>query len=161
MTHTFDREHAMTTATKQPTLTVDQVMEFGTWKNHYPRDRVEQLWAGRDALTAREIAALDIAPKDRLSALLRLDVPYRLLYVFACDTSSCAIAAKRRWIAGDATDAELREVRDMAWDAALDAAWNASAAGDAAWNAAWERMLPHYVELVEREYAVSAPEAGQ
>ena len=34
--------------TKQPTLTVDQVMDEDPC---YERDHVEQLWAGRDALT--------------------------------------------------------------------------------------------------------------
>ncbi len=58
-----------------------------------------------------------------------------------------AIETKRRWLRGEATDAEL----DAAWDAARDAAWDAAwaaardaaraaardAARAAAWDAAW------------------------
>ena len=183
----------MTTTTKQPTLTVDQVMYE---EPCYERDHVEQLWAGRDALTAREIAALDIAGHDRLWALVRLDVPDRLLHTFGCDCADAAIeaaksqgvqidqrsrhaiAVKRAWIDGRATDAELTAAgaaaraavkgdaaRAAAWAASRDAWAAAAAAAKDAWAAAedvvGEWVLTHYVELVEREYAVSAPEAGQ
>ncbi|MBN2256338.1 MAG: hypothetical protein JW704_00670 [Anaerolineaceae bacterium] len=36
------------------------------------RARVTELWSGREALSAREIAALDMPVDDRVSALLRL-----------------------------------------------------------------------------------------
>ena len=70
------------------------------------------------------------------------------LHEFACDEaeralaltdnpdprSIAAITTKRRWLCGEATDAE----RAAAWAAARDAAWYAAwaAARDAAWNAA-------------------------
>ena len=45
-----------------------------------------------------------------------------------------AIAVKRAWLRGQATDDELAAARDAAWDAARDAA--RAAAWDAAWDAA-------------------------
>ena len=60
--------------------------------------------------------------------------------------SWAAIETKRRWLRGEATDAELRAARSAAWSAAWSAArsaaWRAesaarSAAQSAAWSAAW------------------------
>jgi hypothetical protein len=81
----------------------------------------------------------------------------KALHTFACDEaeralsamadpdprSIAAIAVKRRWIDGKATDAELAAARDAAWAVAMDAAWAVArdAAGAvaraAAWAAAW------------------------
>ena len=83
------------------------------------------------------------------------------LHEFACDEaeralaltdnpdprSIAAITTKRRWLCGEATDAERAAARDAAWDAAWAAAWDAAraaawaaaraAAWDAARDAAW------------------------
>lgn len=53
--------------------TVDDIMAFRPCDN-YTRDRVEELWDGREALTAEEIAELDIPIMDRLWAMSRLGV---------------------------------------------------------------------------------------
>ena len=52
-------------------LTVDQCMSLNPCPD-YPRARVESLWAGREALTAGEVAALPIPHADRLWCLLRM-----------------------------------------------------------------------------------------
>lgn len=53
--------------------------------------------------------------------------------------SRAAPEAKRRWLRGEITDAELDAAGAAAWDAARAAAWNAAgaAARNAAWDAAW------------------------
>jgi len=49
-------------------ITVDTMMSYGPcWI--YPRDRVLELWAGRSAITAQQIADLDIPAQDRIWAL--------------------------------------------------------------------------------------------
>jgi hypothetical protein len=68
-----------------------------------------------------------------------------MLHLFACDVAEAAlkaagvtdaralgvIQAKRLWVAGDITDAEMDAAWEAAWDSARAAAW------DAAWDAAW------------------------
>ncbi len=101
------------------------------------------------------------------------------LHLFACDEAeralnarrdagdepdprSCrAIAVKRAWVAGEATDDELAAARAAAWDAAWDAAsaaWDAarhaaraaaSAARAAAWDAAWDAQNDRLTAIVE------------
>ena len=113
-----------------------------------------KLGGSADAL---EILALRRMPADdRLWAVLREEIiPAPILHEIACrcaddalsridipdPRSINAIAVKRRWIAGEATDDELAEARDAAeaakrdaWAAALDAA--TAAARAAAWAAA-------------------------
>ena len=52
--------------------------------------------------------------------------------------SWAAIETKRRWLRGEATDAELRAARSAAWSAAWSAARSAAwSAESAAWSAAW------------------------
>ena len=83
-----------------------------------------------------------------------------ILHRFACDVAErallaeraagrepdprswAAITVKKRWLNGEASDAELSEACDAAWDAAWDAensAWGVAAwaAKNAAWAAAW------------------------
>ena len=52
-------------------LTVNACMALRPCSD-YPRARVKSLWAGRVALTAADVATLEIPPKDRLWCLLRM-----------------------------------------------------------------------------------------
>lgn len=133
-------------------LSVDDVMSMGPCDD-YPRARVVKLWAGREALTAREIGALGIPATDRVWVLARM-LSDREARLWACDIAEAALArhwrsddrrpheavrVARLYAVGHATKAELdaaraaaRDARD-AREAAFAAAW---AAGDA-WSAAW------------------------
>jgi len=112
------------------------------------------------------------------TALWRLDAT-RALRLFACDVAEvalraeraagrephkdswAAIAVMRRWIDGEATDAERDAAWSAAWsaarsaarDAARSAAW--SAARDAAWSAAWSAARSA-AESAARDAAESA-----
>ena len=138
-------------------LTVSDIMEMEPCEE-YDRERVEELWDGRDSLTPIEIADLPIPAVDRLWVLLRTKIiPERDLHELACvfaenalfdaefrcetvdPRSWYAISVKRRWIDGDATDLELYAARAAAWDAARAAAWAASR--DAAWAAAMSASM--------------------
>jgi len=50
------------------TVTTDTMMSYRPCGS-YPRVRVVELWSGRDALTAQQIADLDIPQQDRIWAL--------------------------------------------------------------------------------------------
>ena len=112
----------------------------------------------------------NVTAQDKLWVVLREDwIPAPVLHEFACrcaeqalalveapdPRSVAAIATKRAWLRGEATDDELAAAWDAAWAAAQDAAWAAwdaaraaafaaawdaawDAAGDAAWAAAWD-----------------------
>jgi hypothetical protein len=74
----------------------------------------------------------------------------RVLHLFACECAERAlkvagatderswnaVAVKRLWLDGKATNEEMAAAWDAAWDAAQDATWDA--ARDAAWDAAWD-----------------------
>jgi hypothetical protein len=76
-----------------------------------------------------------------------------MLHLFACDLAEAVlkaagvtdaralgvIQAKRLWVAGDITDAEMDAARDAAWDAARDE--SCDEAWDAAWAAACDEAL--------------------
>ena len=64
--------------------------------------------------------------------------------------SVAAIKAKRDWICGKITDAELAAARDAARDAAWAASWAASwaAAGDASWAAASDAQNRRLTSMV-------------
>jgi hypothetical protein len=49
-------------------LTVDEMMSYKPC-NDYPRERVVELWAGSEALSAQQIADLEISAQDRIWAL--------------------------------------------------------------------------------------------
>jgi hypothetical protein len=152
-------------ANRERTVTVDEVMAWGPCDG-YPRERVEELWAGRRGLTALEILDLKAPGEDRLWAVLRneffTDAELREL---ACDYAESvigyyergfpgddrprnAIRVAGRFARGDATRDELSAARSAAWSAtdaarsaALSAAWSAAdvargAALSAAWSAA-------------------------
>lgn len=102
-----------------------------------------------------EVAKAEWVPaKDRLWVLLHVDfIQAREMDLLACDFAKDvlphweaaypdddrprrAIETKRRWLNGEATDAELAGARAAAWAAARDAEAAAIAAVDAAWAAA-------------------------
>ena len=132
--------------------TPQQVMDTGPC-DEYDLDRITGLWAGRDALTAREISDLDIPTEDRLWALIYVCLDDTQRRLFACDCAEIelgrignpdprsvdAIAVSRRYARGDATDKELAAAGYTARDAAGYTAWYTAwaAAGEAAWAAAW------------------------
>ena len=74
--------------------------------------------------------------------------------------SLAAIATKRAWLQGKATDADLAAAWAAARAAAMDAAWDAAgaaardaaraAAGDAAWAAAWAAARAAAADEIER-----------
>ena len=133
-------------------LTVDDIM-----KMHpcclYPRARVEELWAGRESLSALEILDLPITAADRLWALLRRGVlPGRVLLLFAaaCVERRIEVARQRGVQIDPRTAAVPAAIRDYAegrighvamrrvWFAAYAAAEAADAAAcDAAYTAAY------------------------
>ena len=158
-------------------LTVDQVMALEPCDD-YPRERVVELWAGRESLTIAEIAALDISLSDRLWCVLAPGVlPDAVLGELHCRIVDEAVAiyethypddprprhandVHRAMLRGEATAEDWAAARDAAWDAARaaarDAAWDAAraAAGDAAGAAAGDTALTRYLG-----WAVEAAEA--
>ena len=145
-------------------LTIDLVMSWNPCKE-YTLERVEELFAGREALTPQEVAALDIPAKDKLWVLLRGEIlPAEVLHELACKfaerpllrerdagrepdpRSWKAIEAKRAWLRGEINNEELEVARDAAgaaWAATRNAAWDAAmaateaAVGAPAWDIAW------------------------
>lgn len=144
------------------TVTVAEIMALGPCSD-YPVEVVTALWAGREALTIAEVAALPISASDRFWALSGL-LPARAQRLLACDIAGVAlarhwnsddtrpadaIAAARRHADGLATAAELAAAwaaaRDAGRSAARDAraaSWAASraaarAAEAASWAASW------------------------
>lgn len=162
-------------------LTVDDVMEMEPCSgvSGYPRERVVALWAGRDALTAREIGALDIPARDRVWVLVRM-LPKHDAILWACDLVETAldtywmsndrrpneaVKVARRFVVGDATAEELVAARSAVSGAIFDAgdehttlsgivvAWAVKVvvgAGVGAADAAW-----HSAYLVSRDAAAA------
>jgi len=142
--------------------TVDDIMSLDPCEG-YTRERVAALWSGREALTAREIAALDIPVKDRIWALTGL-ATHRTARLFSCDCAERALQRvvdnggstdPRSWDAvitsrlyadGDRTENDLRAAAFAAYyvaDSAFDsAAWPAVAA--AKFTAAAARSTARY-----------------
>lgn len=145
---------------------------------NYTEARVARLFAGRERLTALDVLALDIPADDRLWAVLRPElIPERDLHELACRFAErvlplfeaahphdsrprAVIEAKRAWLRGEISDAELAAARDAAWAAwaASDAAWDA--ASDAAWAAARvsERAERDAQVQMVRDYLVEVAE---
>jgi len=135
----------------------------------YTRERVEDLWAGRESLTLAEIAALDIPLADRLWCVLAPGVlPEAVLGELHCRIVDEAVAIyekdhpndprprraneiHRAYLRGEATKEEWDAARAAAGAAAGDAAWDAAwaAAGAAAGAAALTRYLTWAVEAAE------------
>ena len=184
-----------------PRVTLDEFLSFNPcWRNSEKGRRRLRYYARKlgGSADALEILALRRIPaEDRLWAVLRAEfTPDRILHEFACrcaedalsridnpdPRSIHAIAVKRRWIAGEATDAELDTARvaaEAAWAAtravarvaawtAARAAWAAAraaqdaarAAQDASWaaqDASWAAARNAQVDMLTqmlREYVV-------
>ena len=152
------------------TVTVDQVLDWHPCAG-YDRERIITLFAGRETLAALDILNLDIAPADKLWAVLRNEFfSDEQLHCLACDFAEhvvylcgddprprAAIEAKRGWLRGEVTDDELAAARyaarEDAWDAAMDAARAAAmvaraAARGAARDAEFEWQLERIKMLV-------------
>jgi hypothetical protein len=118
----------------------------------YPEERIREIAGDKAEWSALDIAGLeDIPARDRLWAVLREElIDAAILHEFACRCAEKslalienpdprfveAVAVKRRWLKGEATDGELAAARSAAWNAAWDAA--RAAAWDAAWDAVWD-----------------------
>ena len=160
------------------TVTVDQFLTFGPC---WGEERVREFAGDKNEWTALDVLKAEgISADDKLWAVLREEfIDAHFLHEFACrcaenafklvespDPRSVeAIAVKRRWLRGEATDTELDAAcaaaqyaardaaRDAAWSAARaaagDAAW--SAARDAAWSAARDAQVQMLIEMLEAE----------
>lgn len=128
--------------------------------------RFERIAAVKDEWNALDVLALeDVSACDKLWSVLHVAfLPPMLLHEFACRCAEYALSlvenpdprsveairVKRRWIAGEATDDELRFARMAAQSAAWAAAWAATraaawaAARAAAWSAAWSAVWSAY-----------------
>ena len=139
------------------TVTVEQFKKFRPcWlETAEGREKFARIAALRNEWTALDVLNLpDVSVEDKFWSVLRekfIDVP--ILHEFACrcaeyalsfvespdPRSIAAIEAKRKWLRGEITDAELYAARAAAWDAAMAAAMAAEsgAAWAAARDAAW------------------------
>ena len=138
------------------TVTIEQFMEFDPC---YSKDKIKKIAGDKAEWTALDVLRLDVVPaSDRLWAVLREDfVDAPIMHEFACrcaekalsrvekpDPRSVeAIAVKRAWLRGEATDDEL----SAAWSAARSAAWDA--ARSAARSAAWDEQVTMLIEMLE------------
>ena len=155
------------------TVTVEQFRKFGPcWlETAEGRGKFARIAAIKNEWTALDVLNLpDVSVEDKFWSVLReefIDAP--ILHEFACrcaeyalsfvespdPRSIAAIEAKRKWLRGEITDAELDAARGEARDAAHDAAMYAAriaarvAAQDVAWviarviaqDAAWAAAL--------------------
>jgi len=123
-------------------VTVDDIMEREPCEG-YPRERVEELWGGKNTLTLTEILNLGVPAADRIWATLQ----------FLSNEENgqfarwCSLRVVHLWDCPDVVMQYLEtgdeELRDAAWNAAWDA-WDATAAAaahSAAWNAAHAAAL--------------------
>ena len=156
-----------------PRVTLDEFLSFKPcWLDDEQGRRRLRYYARKlgGSADALEILALRRIPADkRLWAVLREEfIPAPILHEFACrcaedalsridnpdPRSINAIAIKRRWIAGEATDEELAAARTAAWAAQ-------AAAQDAARTAAWATWTAARAAVrVARTAAQDAAEAA-
>ena len=161
------------------TVTVEQFKSFRPcWlETAEGREKFARIAAIREEWTALDVLNLpDVSAQDKLWSVLREEfIEAPILHEFACRCAEYALSfvespdprsiavieAKRKWLRGEITGAELYAASDAAqaaaqdaaraaWDAVQDAAWYAAcaattaaaqdaarAAWDAAWAAAW------------------------
>ena len=139
------------------TVTVEQFRKFGPcWlETAEGRGKFARIAAIKNEWTALDVLNLpDVSVQDKFWSVLREEfIEAPILHEFACrcaeyalsfvespdPRSIAAIEAKRKWLRGEITDAELDVACDVAWDAAHDAAMYAAriAARVAAQDAAW------------------------
>ena len=169
---------------KQKRMTVDDIMGLRPCEG-YSRERVEELWDGKDSLTICEILALPIPERDRLWVVLRPGIlSYTMRLRFACDCgervvthceaagrtvdvrSADAVRVARRYSRGEATRSELVSAREKARsaaenaNAAYDAAYDAAAVTDAAYAAAVADAAYAVVDAAAYDAAYAAPGAA-
>ena len=165
------------------TVTVEQFKSFRPcWlETAEGREKFARIAAIKNEWTALDVLNLpDVSAQDKLWSVLREEfIEAPILHEFACrcaeyalsfvaipdPRSIAAIKAKRKWLRGEITDAELYAARTAAWDAAraaakaaARAAWYAAkaaaraAAWDtaraAAWAAAGDAVREHEVEIL-------------
>ena len=158
------------------TVTVEQFRNFGPcWLETVKgRGKFARIAAIRNEWTALDVLNLpDVSAQDKFWSVLReefIDAP--ILHEFACRCAEyalsfvespdprgiAAIEAKRKWLRGEITDAELAAICDVAWNVAQNAASRAAsratsrAAMAAAWSAAnavaWDAAREHEVEML-------------
>ena len=146
------------------TVTVEQFRNFGPcWLETVKgRGKFARIAAIRNEWTALDVLNLpDVSAQDKFWSVLReefIDAP--ILHEFACRCAEyalsfvespdprgiAAIEAKRKWLRGEITDAELAAICDVASRAAMAAAW--SAANAVAWDAAREHEVEMLRELL-------------
>lgn len=139
------------------TVTVEQFRKFGPcWLETVEgREKFARIAAIKNEWTALDVLNLpDVSAQDKFWSVLREEfIETPILHEFACrcaeyalsfvespdPRSIAAIEAKRKWLRGEITDAELYAACDAAWDAAHDAAMYAAriAARVAAQDVAW------------------------
>jgi hypothetical protein len=133
-------------------ITANQIISWGPCPM-YPAALVRELVG--DGVTIEEILETKKIPNaDKAWMLTREEIfPAKQIHELACrfaeyalskadnpDPRSVeAIRVKRLWIAGKATDEEMRKARVAAWSSAWSSAW--SAAREAVWSAAWSDIL--------------------
>ena len=147
------------------TVTLDTIL---SWRPCYGKARVREIFAGRTSGTAAEwVAATRAAGLPEADVLWLLlheaFIPAKALHGLACDYAEralqhkrdagrepdprtwAAVETKRRWLRGEASDAELEAAAADAWAAV----WAAAADEAVAWAAetAWQ---------IERALAVMA-----
>ena len=145
--------------TAQLTATAETVISWDPCSD-YPPERVHEIMEGKEHWTAIDFLGLGIPPEDIGWVVLRTDlIDEDTLALLVCDfvdhvlgifekhhpddsRPRDAIAAKRKWVAGDINDAELAAAWDAAWDAAMDAA------GDAARDAEYKWQLDRIREVL-------------
>ena len=136
------------------TVTVEQFRKFGPcWlETAEGRGKFARIAAIKNEWTALDVLNLpDVSAQDKFWSVLREEfIEAPILHEFACrcaehalsfvkspdPRSIAAIEAKRKWLRGEITDAELDAACDVAWDAARAAADAAARAAWAAWDAA-------------------------
>jgi hypothetical protein len=67
------------------TFTVDEVMAWRPCEENYPRKRVSELWAGRDAVSIIDVLDMDIPDEDVVWFACRaFDDRQRVIFVCKC-----------------------------------------------------------------------------
>ena len=150
------------------TLRCDGPLELCVNGMHASKRVIDALeYAPGEILCEVELGGGLLEGEDKVCARSRTVLSIRditpILHEFACriaeqalkdhnvtdERSWNAIATKRRWLIGDATDAELGAARETAWAAARDAAWVAAWA--AARDAAGDAQNTLLMQMLEEE----------
>ena len=134
------------------TITYEEFLDFDPCYLGDPDRKalMDSIAQRQDRWTALDILELEEIPdEDKLWAVLREElIEPEKVHEFACrcaeralsrvgnpdSRSIAAIAAKRAWMRGEITDAELAAARDAAWGAAWDAESDAAWAAERAWQ---------------------------